>query len=1179
MSATIPDIGVTLTAEPQPSSRRRRAVIGQGIRLRATFYDRATGLSVAVDDPVITVQPPATSSGALPAPLAFSAAGLTAGGTGTWYVDVLADKAGAWQARAECTSPRAAAGELGFDVTATGVVPPPAASPMLVTDDLGPIVTQSGGVLTAKRVTELPEATDPAGLVLAGAQRGEARHVTWESLKADVDAEARAAAQAYTDSKANATAISWASTRFPGAAARPLAEYVEAEVGLHQFLQAGEDAASLYAGSSAVDGAAVIRRYLAAVKQLNAQATPRGLHCKLAPGVINLDSYDPSGSTLSNASLDLAAGVPASIDGGNPGNAGGYALRIDGLNGWALVGAGKGVTILKSRLLQQGNKYYNFGVFSIQRAQNVRIANLTVDHQTGGWANGTHLIGCNGLLNVTIEDCELFGKLGGGYVIEAGGDYGKAYDGSKKVLVVRNCEMWGGENDVFDLKNRQPLDSDYWPGNYAVVVENNRIHIRGTNNKTGCDFRGVGLYMGGNTVLIHPGAYQAIGARIRADGTDGSPDHIQWGGKHSHIQALTVINLGGTFATGLSLQGKGVNVHGLTCYGLDRYGLVAVAGQSGGVKASGIRIIADRVTPLTAAQNGSYGISLTDDCWLDGFEVRGAYTAGVYMRGQNGHIANGIIDGCYVNYQTDSGTVSRVDHVTSLNPITAHKSDLGHTTWIGNSPGLADRNTLIGWQARRQGRVGLEAMAVAGPQGAGSEQSIAWRLGCATDDAATRRLLTADRTGSAVVTADYKNVLYVPLNGMIDVQITVDAMQQKGGTVGTASDCANWSFQLIARKGSSEASLNICQVGTTIIPSANQGASFPPGTGMQLAPNTVPQDTFSSGNTAWLGNCRLVIERNTATGAIEFYALGRDNRPLNWGMRIAGQELVRADVRLLDWKQQPSTSKPAGYQTTVRAYSLIDGAPVTFAVKDSGGNTVQTSAPVAPVDGIATWVFTRPATGTSYTVQATAAGTSLGTITSTPFDSVDAVLSITGLTLSGAPGSKQTIAVRTTGTFLGDVTLTWSYADGSPYAGDPDFNPIIVPEPDDPAATAVSVDIYLPPDGLYRLTASSPYSVDAVSGVVNTLPTLQFNTAPTGGAPGSAQTIAVKSNRTWFGTVTVQYVDATTLAPVGPAYTGNKTGGQVNIPTTRPNVPGSYKVLISGDQGVNSATSGTITVA
>lgn len=183
MSDSIPDIGVTLAADPTPSIRRRRAAIGQGVRLTARFTDRVTGAPVAVTDPSITVQPPATNSGALPAPLVFVADQLTPAGAGAWRLDVLGDKAGTWRVRAECTTPRAAAVEIEFDVTASNVVPPPASAPMLVTDDLGPIVTAEGGVLTAQRITALPEATSVDGLQLVGAQGDASRTIPWETLR------------------------------------------------------------------------------------------------------------------------------------------------------------------------------------------------------------------------------------------------------------------------------------------------------------------------------------------------------------------------------------------------------------------------------------------------------------------------------------------------------------------------------------------------------------------------------------------------------------------------------------------------------------------------------------------------------------------------------------------------------------------------------------------------------------------------------------------------------------------------------------------------------------------------------------------------------------------------------------------------------------------------------------
>src|SRR4051812_41432249 len=112
MSDSTPDLGITLTAEPMVTNRRRRAAIGQGIRLTARVFDRTTGILTAATDTTIIIQPPVTSFGALPAPLRFPISELTPAGTGVWRLDVLADKAGIWPARAECSAPRAAAVEI-----------------------------------------------------------------------------------------------------------------------------------------------------------------------------------------------------------------------------------------------------------------------------------------------------------------------------------------------------------------------------------------------------------------------------------------------------------------------------------------------------------------------------------------------------------------------------------------------------------------------------------------------------------------------------------------------------------------------------------------------------------------------------------------------------------------------------------------------------------------------------------------------------------------------------------------------------------------------------------------------------------------------------------------------------------------------------------------------------------
>jgi hypothetical protein len=1205
----MPDAPITLRLRLNPIGRSGPiSTAGTGVRVRIEARDElgapldVTGLALWVRRPLGAV-------------IRHEGDALRRTGVGLYSIDVTWDAVGIWTYEATCLGPREARSQpLAQRVEASRVVaaaPPP---PLLITDDAEPVVLNDGHFWTARRIGQLDEveAFEPddrlvltrgnrdrriAGAVLlaraasSGANAGSAAGaVAAGQLGAEAGAQAGSASGAQAGALAGAEAGAEAATAgvesgavkfrrrgLTGLPRRPLLDHVEAEVCLHEWLSESAPREHLYDGSGQIDGAPLLRSYLETVRQFNARTRPRGLPCRVAAGIVKLRSRDPSGGVSSNPLLDLAAGVPPQIDGGNPGQTGGYALRATDLRGWQILGDGKGRSTLQTELGVEGGRRFNYGLISLTRVANGRIAHLTLDHRTGGWANGTHLMGIVGCEGLLIEEVEALGKDDGGYVIEATGPYHDPNNGSKVALVIRGCDLYAGNNDGLDFKDRQGWEPAFWLGNHAILIESTRVYVRGTEGKAGVDIRGIGTQVIGLTVIVLPGSDKAIALRLRADGQCDDPAHgnahRQNGGKHSHLVGVTLINKGGSRANGLVIQAPGVQVFGLTALGFDRLPVHAVLGQGRDAYLAGVRVLADRTIPLVGPE-ASHGMLLAEGSSVNGFTVSGAYDAGVRMRGAGGSLRDGTIEGAYTSYAQAAGSTSSVENVRSIAPIARHRHDLGQTRYAGHCPGLAPRNTLIGWNARAFGRVGVRVEGVASVQGPGGDQRMSWQLGCGTDGTTARRLFTADRSGAVKNTSEERNQLYLPFHGTGTYRVTGKAEQPKGAAIGAAGDNARWVFDLVVGKGGSESTLTIQQVGTTQIPASQQAAQFPAGVGMQIAPTSVPRDSVASANAAWLGNCRIWIERDTATGLPLFSLSAPDGRPLLGSLEIEGLESVRADTRMLDWRRQPSVSQPPGVPTTVVAWCLVDGVAVDFAVRDSGGAVVL-SASVLPADGEASWTFARPATGT-YTVEATATGTALGTIVSDPFTSTLMTLSLNPGPTNGAPGTKQTVTVRSASVFFGDITLTWVRSDGTIYA---DAEPIVIPQPEDPAANSASAEIIRPDSGLYRLRVETPYAVPFESGVISTLPNLQFNPQPAGGVRGSARNISITSSRTWYGVVTLQYVDAATLAPVGAAFTGNKAppAGQVNIATVLPSAAGSYRVVASGD-GANGATSTLLTV-
>jgi hypothetical protein len=135
-----------------------RVVAGEAVRIHAEYIDPTTGQGVDVTGVVIQAGRPDGLG------LEFSGADLFADGTGAWHIDLLFDTPGTWGIRTSCASPAEAAAEATASVGDSNVVPPPPYTPTIVTEDLQPVVSQNGALLTVKRITAVPAVSAPDGL-------------------------------------------------------------------------------------------------------------------------------------------------------------------------------------------------------------------------------------------------------------------------------------------------------------------------------------------------------------------------------------------------------------------------------------------------------------------------------------------------------------------------------------------------------------------------------------------------------------------------------------------------------------------------------------------------------------------------------------------------------------------------------------------------------------------------------------------------------------------------------------------------------------------------------------------------------------------------------------------------------------------------------------------------------
>lgn len=213
--------GVTLRLRFGGDVTERPAVaaVGQSLLLHLQALDADTGAAVAATGPLLLATRPDKLQ------LAWTASDLVADGTGAWIAAVAADIAGGWRFRASVDGPAVAVRETAATVIGTAVGGLPAA-PALVTQDLAPIITQAGGVLTVTRATALPQATDPGGLGVIGVQGGVTKWAPWELLQAAANAAGSQAARDYADAADLATlqaAMSYADGVLAGAGASVVA--------------------------------------------------------------------------------------------------------------------------------------------------------------------------------------------------------------------------------------------------------------------------------------------------------------------------------------------------------------------------------------------------------------------------------------------------------------------------------------------------------------------------------------------------------------------------------------------------------------------------------------------------------------------------------------------------------------------------------------------------------------------------------------------------------------------------------------------------------------------------------------------------------------------------------------------------------------------------------------------
>jgi hypothetical protein len=173
-------IAIDLRFWPDLGARRPAVLVGQTIRMHAGFRTEA-GALVQPTGLVVTVKRPDNVV------ITWPAGQVILDADGRYSVDLTADVPGIWGVQWRCAGPAEAVRERQF-VAQPQQVAPGDPGPVLVMDDLGPVVAPSGGPFTARRVTYLPVFEHADGLILIAVENGELKAVPFGSFRLRTEA-------------------------------------------------------------------------------------------------------------------------------------------------------------------------------------------------------------------------------------------------------------------------------------------------------------------------------------------------------------------------------------------------------------------------------------------------------------------------------------------------------------------------------------------------------------------------------------------------------------------------------------------------------------------------------------------------------------------------------------------------------------------------------------------------------------------------------------------------------------------------------------------------------------------------------------------------------------------------------------------------------------------------------
>jgi hypothetical protein len=168
-------VAIDLSFWPDLGARRPAVLVGQTIRMHAGFRTEA-GALVQPTGLVVTVKRPDNVV------ITWPAGQVILDADGRYSVDLTADVPGIWGVQWRCAGPAEAVRERQF-VAQPQQVAPGDPGPVLVMDDLGPVLGPTGGPFTGRRVSYLPVVTTSAGLTLIGVQAGGLVSVPFATLQ------------------------------------------------------------------------------------------------------------------------------------------------------------------------------------------------------------------------------------------------------------------------------------------------------------------------------------------------------------------------------------------------------------------------------------------------------------------------------------------------------------------------------------------------------------------------------------------------------------------------------------------------------------------------------------------------------------------------------------------------------------------------------------------------------------------------------------------------------------------------------------------------------------------------------------------------------------------------------------------------------------------------------------